>query len=165
MVGIQIVVDDRSVEATLNRLDTVLSPVGIAGMLSGPVDEYLQHRAKERFRTEGDDVVGKWAPLSPATEAIRAQQGFGAAHPINRRRGELERYITETPGQVTPIPGVGAILDAPGAAATGTLKKKLRGAQKGEGTAPPRPVLGLNATDTVAITALMSQTVQRSMGL
>lgn len=163
MVRLDIDVDDSRVELMFARLDTVLSAPGIAAMLAGPVDEYIQLKAKQRFANEGDDAVGKWAPLSPATQAIRSQQGYGASHPINRRTGELERYITETPGQATPIPGVGAILDAPGHGATGALKKKVTGAQKGEKTAPPRPVMGLSAADGLAVTLILAETIERSV--
>jgi hypothetical protein len=46
------------------------------------------------FATEGASTGAPWAPLAPATQAQRAAQGFGAAHPILKRHGTLERALT-----------------------------------------------------------------------
>jgi hypothetical protein len=152
-IDIELTGDADYVEKLLDHLDQKLGPQGLTTFLSMTVYPYLLRRAKERFQNEGDDVVGKWAPLAPATEVIRQTMGYGGAHPINVRTGELERYITQgsitSSVQATPV---GAFLQHPSKAPTGKLKKKLKGAQQGDPTsgfrgAPPRPVLGMDEVD------------------
>lgn len=153
-VDVQVFGDASEVEEMLEALDTRLDEASIAAFLGAHIDPYLRRRAKDRFRGEGDDVVGAWLPLASATEAIRESQGFPGAHPINRRTGELEEYITS--GQMNPgipVPGVGATLEFPGTPPTGELKTKVETAQRGKPASggsratPPRPVLGINARD------------------
>jgi hypothetical protein len=146
-----------SVEALLMRMDTALSPFAIASFLGGPVEEYIRSRAAERFANEGDDVVGKWAPLKPATQAIRAQEGYGAEGPINRRTDELMNYIVGSPGR-TQAHGLGATLTYPGTKPVGETSDKMRTAQVGEpysGTTA-RPVLGLGEEDLAVVLTLLS---------
>lgn len=149
-MDIEILGDNSGVQKMLRAFDTALNPVAIAGFLGAVIDPYVQERAENRFRNEGDDVVGKWTPLSPATEAIRSSQGYGGAHPINKRTGELERYITSR-GFVTPHP-FGATLDAPGKSpGNRELRNKVKVAQQGDPSfgrgVPARPVMGLNWND------------------
>ena len=142
-----------NVEEMLLRLDTALDPRAVAGFLTGSIDPYLRSRAAARFQGEGDDVVGEWAPLAPATEAIREQAGYGASHPINVRTGELEDYIVNSPNRIDITPG-GADLVLPGTAPSGELAKKVRTAQQGNETGPitpARPVLGMNERDLAFI--------------
>jgi hypothetical protein len=151
-VTIDFIVEDKSVEAMLFRLDTALNPVAIAVFLQGSVDPWVRQRAEQRFKGEGDDVVGRWAPLKESTQDIRAQSGYGASHPINRREGELEDYIVDSPNRLAVNP-MGATLTMPGAPPTGELKKKFDTAQKGKDfpRTVPRPVIGLNEQDLVFI--------------
>jgi hypothetical protein len=145
---INIIGDDRGVQAVLGHLDSALSPSGIAAFLGGTVQPYIKQRAEGRFRGEGDDVVGNWIPLASATQHIRASQGYGPAHPINRRTGELEDYITGSPSQIS-IHALGATLTHPGKKPMGELKDKVETAQMGRQSprTPSRPVLGMNMQD------------------
>lgn len=156
-IDVQIIGDSSGVQAMLNHLDTALNPVAIAGFLGATVDPYLRSRMKDRFAGEGDDVVGKWIPLAQTTQDIRQQQGYGAAHPINRRTGDLENYIVGSPNAIS-IHGLGATLTMPGNRPTGELKKKVETAQRGKANrpvTPPRPVLGMNEKDLAfVLTAL-----------
>lgn len=151
-IDIQIIGDARGVEAMLQRLELKLAPPNIAAFLHVEVDPYLAQRAANRFANEGDDVVGAWPQLQPGTQAIRASQGFGDSHPINVRTGELERYIASS-GGATAINPAGAELTFPGAPASGELADKVQTAQAGRGVPPtvPRPVLGLNQNDLLAV--------------
>lgn len=167
-VAIQIWGDSEQVERMLLSLDTALNPVAIAGFLSSVVDPYLRSQAKSRFETEGDAASGKWAPLSEATQNIREQMGYGAAHPINKREGDLERFITEQEGGVQVNP-VGATLTLPGSPASGEMASKLTAAQKGgvgsSGRAfPARPVLALDTQDLVFVLTTLAEHVSRSGG-
>ena len=111
------------VERMLDQLNAAVSPEGLATFLKVKVEPYVQARAKQRFANEGDDVAGMWAPLTPATQQIRAQLGYGPTGPINRRTGELENYITQTPGLLT-YDGMGASIIMPGVEPQGELAKK-----------------------------------------
>ncbi len=134
------------------RLSVGLSSPALGAWLTGVADPFLRGRARDRFANEGDDAVGKWVPLAPATQQIRMSQGFGSAHPINKRTGALEDYILSTPSKVTPFPGF-ASMRFPGIGTSGELNKKLTTAQfgkpaeSGRRAVPRRPVLGLSPTD------------------
>ena len=164
-VDVQVYGDTAGVQGMLARLDTALNPVAIAAFLGGPVTEFVQSRARSRFKTEGDDAVGGWAPLAPATQAIRAQGGYGSAHPINKRTGRLEDYIVGTPGAVT-MHNLGATLTYPGTPPQGELKDKVQRAQMGRTSRDsrqgiPRPVLGLNERDLTAVLLMLAMRIKR----
>lgn len=147
-VTFQAVADADHLLEMLDILDTALNPAAIATMLGAEVGPYLRQRAKNRFRNEGDDVVGQWSPLRPATQTIRASQGFGPDHPINRRTGALERYITQSPDAIS-LASWGATLRYPAQYPRGELRDKVTTAQKGrvKPNTVPRPVIGLNSRD------------------
>lgn len=138
-------VTSLEVEMMLGRVEEKISPIGLLayGHLLG---EYLEQRAGARFKSEGDDVTGPWTPLKPATVAIRVSEGYGGAHPINKRTGELERYIMSS-SMVAIAGGVQVFQPSQTQGVSAKLKKKFAGAQRGENSAPPRPVIGLNERD------------------
>lgn len=138
--------DGGDVEALLSRLDVLLSPAALAEFfLGGMVEPYLLSRIENRFEEEGDDVTGGWAPLREATQAIRASQGFGAAHPINRRTGEMLQFLMH--GAKNTPTAYGASLQIPDREPMGELFDKIQTAQMGKERTVPRPVLGMNLTD------------------
>lgn len=149
-------VDAATVHAGLSRLERALTGSGLADFFATTAAPYLAARAQNRFAQEGDDVVGAWAPLRLYTQNIRASQGYGAAHPINRRTGEMENYIVGSPPAI--VSGTdGGVMRFPGPPASGKLVEKIRTAQigfdggKGGPSTVPRPVLGVNATDLEAL--------------
>lgn len=146
IIAPSVIVEASSVEALLSAASFALGPESMSGWLGGPMRESLQGRAQERFAVEGTDD-GPWAPLADATLSWRASYGFGPG-PINRRTGELERFITGAPGSVTPHPG-GATLSFPGSEPTGELGRKVRVAQGYEeaNDIPARHVVGLGLPD------------------
>lgn len=150
------------VQTMLHRLDTALNPVALAGFLGATVDPYLRQREQARFDKGGDDVVGAWAPLSQATQIIREEAGYGASGPINIRTHEMEDYITNSPNNLAAHPW-GASLTLPGNPPTGELKKKVMGAQRGEGTAPPRPVLGMNERDLTFVLLALGSYIKKAV--
>lgn len=147
----ELVGDEQSVQLMLERLDTALSPIGMALWMGAVVGPWLRERAQGRFAEEGDDVTGKWKPLAPATQQIRSagEWPVGPAHPINKRTSELENYITGSDATVVSHT-MGSSLTYPGKQ---TRKKsvveKVRTAQKGKTNprTPARPVLGMNERD------------------
>lgn len=168
-MSVQFTIDTHSVELTLERLDTALSPGGIAAFLKGAVEPYIKERAQSRFDSEGDDVSGKWQPLSPATQDIRSrgEWSVGAAHPINVRTTELERYITKSQGLVAPN-ALGATLTYPGSPpGTSGLTEKMRTAQQGRSNprTPPRPVIGVNEQDLAVAVEMLVFHVNEAIAL
>lgn len=163
-VTIEIRGDASGVEFMLERVNTALSAVALVEFMTEQVAPFLGVRAKERFKNEGDDAVGKWAPLGYMSQRIRSfgrQAGFwtvGDSHPINRRDGELEEYITSGIGYTIPT-GAGDVTMAypdptdPGFNMSTELKDKISTAQRGR-TSPstvPRPVLGVSERDMVYV--------------
>lgn len=156
-IDFHIVGDERGVQLMLDRIDSALSPVGLAQFLYGGVQPWLEQRAAERFASEGDDASGKWLPLAPATVEIRESQGFEGSHPINKRTGELEQYITQSQVDVTAAPGVGTLRFPGRNAPSKAVAEKLSTAQRGRTypRTPARPVLALNEKDlSVVMTQL-----------
>lgn len=136
----------------LTAVNTVLNPLHMMGFLKAKVAPFIRQRAAARFASEGDDATGKWAALMPATQEIRSHLNLpiSPTHPINRRTGELETYITQSDSDVFPLGMSGAQLTYPGSAPTGrALSEKLATAQKGRNhpLTTDRPVLGLSMTD------------------
>ena len=139
----------------LTRLDTALSPVGMAAFLTGAVEPWVRERAQDRFASEGDDVVGSWAPLQPATVDVRSrgEWAIGGEHPINKRTGELENYITKSNGKAWPH-ALGATLTYPGKpSGKKSIVEKMKTAQTGRShpRTVARPVLGLNERDLLHV--------------
>ena len=150
------VIDERDVESKLWALDTALNPIAIAGFLGAQVDPYIRTRARQRFRDEGDDVTGKWAPLQEATWNWRMNNGYPPEHPINRRTGELEEYVTQSRSDLN-YHTVGAVLKMPGDPPSGELKDKVTTAQSGRAdpNTQPRPVIGMNERDLTAVMTML----------
>lgn len=150
-IDVEFIGPDEQVGIMLDRLAYVTSPVVLNQFLNTKIDPYLRMRMESRFQQEGDDVTGPWAPLSPVTEQFRTQFGFGAAHPINIRTGDLHDYIVGTPG-MNVYDATGATLVLPGRPPEGkVLKKKLKTAQQGDDRTPARPVLGMNLQDLTVV--------------
>lgn len=150
---VQVLVEDMGVQRMLARMAVTLSPPSLVGFLEGTVDPYIHARARSRFKGEGDDVSGKWMELSQVSQDIRASQNIGAAHPINVRTGQLEDYITGTPGGAVPD-GFGAVLTSPGTPPSGEpLLTKVQTAQAGKSypKTVARPVMGVNQTDLATV--------------
>lgn len=154
-IGLELIGDDAGVQAMLLHLDTALNPTAMAGFLGVKVGVYLKERAAKRFGNEGDDVSGPWAPLAPSTQLVRANGDWavGPDHPINRRTGELEAYITQS-DILAGMFGYGSSVTYPGKLGTGkSLRQKVSTAQQGRSkpSTVPRPVLGINENDALFI--------------
>lgn len=158
MIGYQVVVDmdASSTERILTYLNAALSPAGFATFLQETVGPYLEQRIKARFSGEGDDVVGPWAPLSPATIAVRTDQGYGAG-PINNRTGAMERFLEGHNWSIQSGADI-TVLQLPGFDVGGKTGKKIKTAQMGDGASntQPRPVLGMNEADLSYIVSTMA---------
>jgi hypothetical protein len=156
-------IHEDDVVAAITKMELLLGPDGLAGFLGTSVGPYLRERTENRFVNEGDDVTGPWAPLHPATVAIREASFYniGGEHPINRRSGELEDWVTQ--GNYFPYPtGVGASMQYPSKEPSGELRDKLTTAQKGRANpnTVARPVLGVNEKDLLFVMAALAAAVE-----
>jgi hypothetical protein len=156
-------VREEDVLASVTKLEMLLGGDGLSAFLGGTVGPYLRERTQQRFANEGDDVTGPWAPLHPATVAIRESLPYqiGGEHPINRRSGELEEWVTE--GNYFPYPtGVGATLQYPSKTPSGELRTKMQRAQVGDPTVNTvaRPVLGVNEKDLLFVLTALAAAVE-----
>jgi hypothetical protein len=133
----------RDLQLLMERLT-----VGLEVWMRDHLVYWLLYRVNRRFVNEGDDASGPWQPLSPATEAIRASQGYSPAHPINVRSGELRNFLLGNRGDVTGLGG-GFQLTYPGNTGSGLDQEKLQTAQRGkpQPNTPERPVLALGVED------------------
>ena len=145
------------VDRILHYFSIILSPIGFAVFLNLYVGPYLQDRAVNRFKGEGDDVTGSWDALQSSTQEVRARQGLGSDHPINVRTTEMENWITGGSWDVRENI-YGATLTFPGGTPSPSVKEKLTTAQIGRNFPPtaPRPVLGMNERDLAYIMATMA---------
>lgn len=166
LIEIELVGDTTQVDMMLAYLDRILSPAGMGGFLGLNVGPYLQSRARDRFQSEGDDVTGPWAPLAPDTVEIRQRMGQMGDHPINRRTGELEDYVTQ--GQFrTVVHSLGATLTYPGnTPSRQSIRQKMETAQQGRISPPtvPRPVLGMNERDLMYVVTTLAFFIERGGG-
>lgn len=160
MSAIDFHVDSSDVFVMLLALENALGPESMRRFLEGVMVRRIQERAQARFASEGgDDAVDPWEQLHPVTVEMREWQGFPGEHPINRRTGEMERYITNNYGR--SVAGVGmAEMTYPGnPPGNRELAKKVYTAQAGwvdaQGRTNPRPVLAWGSSDLVfAVNAL-----------
>lgn len=153
-----IVVEEQDVLNLFKAFENAVSPTALEYMLATSVAPWLQHRAEQRFNTEGDLASGKWNELRPATNLIRLLLGYSPVHPINLREGDLHRFVTHSGGTVSPV-GDGAELTWPGPG--GAQEEKLKVAQQGSpsGENPwfksaktaARPVVAIDQADVAAL--------------
>lgn len=142
----------------LTRLEMKMQAPAMIAFMQSAVVPYVQQRTAARFAGEGDDVVGKWSPLKVETETIRIKHGYPGAHPINVRTGAMRNALTGSFGDVVSAGGVTDMEYPNGVNITGQLARKITTAQMGSMFPPtvPRPVLGFNENDSIALTALVA---------
>lgn len=142
----------------LTRLEMKLQTPAMIAFMQSAVVPYVQQRTAARFAAEGDDVVGKWSPLKVETENIRIKHGYPGAHPINVRTGQMRNALVGSFGDVVSAGGLTELTYPDGVSVTGQLARKIMTAQGGSMFPPtvPRPVLGFNENDSIALTALVS---------
>lgn len=160
LLNVAIHVEAGSLLKTIDDAIDATSNESMWNFLERKVHPYLGKRIDDRFASEGDDATGKWEKLAFNTGRIRASKGFPAWHPINKRTGDLHRFVRDTyrlqgGDDVTlTLPDGGsreerrklAVAQLGGAVASG--KGNFRGPNR---PAPPRPVLALNARDAYVI--------------
>lgn len=152
--GVGVSLEDDSVEVMLADLALATSPESYALFLREDVQRYFTDEADHRFAQEGARS-GVWAPLSRLTQYQRALQGYSPEHPINKRTGDLETYVTKTEGTVATA-GFETSWTWPPATDPLTTEKfaVAQGGRKG-GRTPARPVIEADSTDLEAVLLLL----------
>lgn len=156
-------VEAGQVELLLGSVERALAPASLEGFLRDEARPYLQERAEHRFDGQGDDVVGKWDPLAEKTIELHGP------HEPNVLTGDLESYITRSPGRTGQQP-LGASLELPGPGSS-LNEKKVKVAQRGLNPnpiasfrpVPPRPVVGLNDRDMNRIVRSFGSYLEREL--
>lgn len=158
--------DSRQVDNILRGMENAFQDVNIANdFLKDWVDPILRRRTESRFGTEGDDIVGAWQELAPATVQIRQDAGFPGSHPINERTGAMKRFLLDAPPDVVAH-SIGATMWSPGRGVPAGVAKKIKTAQAGGSTpdgrnVPARPVLGVGPVDLEAIMVAMAKYIEK----
>jgi hypothetical protein len=140
--------DTRAVDQMLADFSRALQPDDLARWMTDDVYHLMVLRTSNRFDSEGDDVSGPWASLTPYTQAQRRRGGFGAAHPINVRTGAMKDHLLHRVPDVMPNT-LGATMWFPARGGSAKNLRKVRIAQDGDpkSRTPARPVLGVNPND------------------
>lgn len=150
----------QDVHQMLQRMNTTVSGPALADFMAMEVYPYFRERAQARFAEQGDDASGKWPALHEATQRFRMHAGHGATEPINRRTGQLEKYILgASPALVITADSVTMVY--PGNLPDDrVLSRKYKVAQTGSNTKPytaPRPVIAMNSTDWAFVYAALDR--------
>lgn len=156
--------EPSSIAAATRGIERAISDASIEAWLAAEASPYLANQTRVRFANEGDPTVGQWAQLTSATVGIRESKGYPGEHPINKRTGALEQYLTQASGRIEPT-ATGVELVTPEDSPDGELALKLVTAQSG-GTSkwgnpiPKRPVLGIGLDDGLALTKLLEAHIE-----
>ena len=163
---LSISIDSASVLSMLMSLDTCFDKSAMQMFMLQRAAPWLRRRTKSRFRNEGDDASGKWQQLAPATVKIRRAgidsgqySGISPDHPINRRTGEMEEFLSKSAGAFT-FGSVFAELTYPGDYPNPSVYKKVATAQGRTPKTRARPVLAVNAVDMLEVTQSLSRFIR-----
>lgn len=156
-VSIGMTMNAAHARAMLAAMHMRMQPPAMLAFMHAGISPYVRGRIGRRFNSEGDDVTGRWHPLAAETQIIRQRHGYPGAHPINVRTGQMRQHLVASPGNAVSAGGISQFT-YPGTAPGGDLMNKLMTAQAGRQSPAtlPRPVLGFNMNDTVALTALVA---------
>jgi hypothetical protein len=125
--------------------------------------QLLQQRTMSRFVSEGDSASGSWAPLKRSTERWRFKQGYPPKHPINIRTTNMLTWATNQPVKVvSPSEGL-TFVTYPAKQPTGNMLRAVNTAQKGRGTAPPRPIFAVDEVDMRRFITSLNDFVRRGV--
>lgn len=153
MIGIQILGHPGTAIPMLERLESRMSDISLAGFLRTAIAQTLQRQSSAKFSLESGHT-GKWQSLKQSTQRIRRQQGYGASSPINVRTGALKSFVTSAGGNIRHE-GISIAMEWPDGVSMNSsrLMYAYHTAQAGSkrwGT-PARPVVGLTTDDIAEI--------------
>lgn len=155
-VGVEV---SDTLETQLRRLEFTLGPVFMAWFLEMEMGTYLKMRATTRFQKEGDDASGKWKPLAEFTVQDRISQGFGGAHPINVRTGEMEEWLMGASSSVMANDEEAFFTwpaEQPGGELGAKVSTAQRGKRDGDKYTPKRPIIAAGALDFTELQMMLA---------
>ncbi|USH45015.1 hypothetical protein SEA_CAMERICO_18 [Gordonia phage Camerico] len=162
-VGTGFEVDSSRVDAIIMRLGTRLGTAYLSGSLLA-VHQYVLNKHEAMFAGEKDPYGSKWAPLAPSTVAFRQYMGYGGAHPINVRTGELRESIVGQPPDILGHSDGMVEMAFPSRRMPHTkLYLKYKQASGG-GRGPARRVIGLDDGDIAWILASLNKSIFGNLG-
>lgn len=164
MIDVAVVINDKTVNSRLARMEYMLTGPVIGAMLHSVAVPMLWEDAKRRFATEGRSDGEKWVPLKQSTLDIRRRRGF-APGPINVRTGLMRDYVTTALGQTVSTSDY-TQLTWPGTPPSGGRLMYAYGtAQQGSSVwgTPPRPVVRLSPKVIVGLYAAIAAHVRSSL--
>lgn len=164
-ISMEFIVERSTVEAVLGKIVMATGAMELSAFQRTIVHPFLSMRAEDRFASEGDKASGgAWEQLSEASQHWRKWGGFDPQHPINKRTGKLEDFVTKGMPEVAEG-ATSAILSFPGATADFIMERKMTVAQAGDSRTPARPVLGIDSTDVEFILIALSKFVAERVRL
>lgn len=140
----------------MTALQDAISPEAIAQHHAATTTGFLKNRVLSRFESEGDDVSGKWAPLSDYTVQDRAARGFPPAHPILRRTGALRKWVMDSPPATTGETFMWPSKLPPN---NSHIAFAYWGAQVGRSNMPRRRIVVVNMADFLTIRQLLEHRI------
>jgi hypothetical protein len=170
-VNVTYTANTKKAQLKLKIVEKKISPEGLNVFFMAGGVQYLQERARIRFKMNGRDVGG-WEPLSPYTQARRKTEGYTPIK-INRRTGEMRDWVEMAPGYVISAAKQGAAsLMWPKSSGNKYLEDKLRtaqfGSQKTTGSkrvvTPARPVLAVTPKDLLAFGKMLNSYIKSELG-
>ena len=158
-------VQTSAVTFALEMVNAAISGPSLAAFAYGPLSEYLEGDIINRFsQAEG---ISTWPPLRPSTIRIRHGVGQFDDDAINERTGEMLRHLLTSKTITTLLDQASVTIPGP---TSGETLRKIETAQMGRiqgpddlmpgAITPPRPVLGLDERDAVAILALLAKHIE-----
>lgn len=91
-------VDDEGVRQAFIQLDKAISPRSLITFMRTKVTPYFRSQFDASFTLEGR--TREWSSLSELwTVSEREEKGFGGAHPIQQRTGDLRSLVTGFHGE------------------------------------------------------------------
>lgn len=148
-------VDTRSTKAVLDQLERNTNPLGLATYMGTIAAPYFSRRARDRFKTGGDNASGSWAALTEATKEIRQNLGYSSGArkgEINVRSGRMQDWLVR-PNIVLAEDAAGTTLTWPGPEDRKMVERLAQAAGRRRG--PARWVIAYDAGDVAYLLRTM----------
>jgi hypothetical protein len=161
-MGVRLVATGASQQEFRRVINALIQwPQKAATEIESEAGWYIRQRFKRNFAEEG--YPDKWAQLRPRTVTERRKLGFGPAHPILVRTGDLMRGVTQV-GHAHNI----SELKRRGAVLTLTLSssdERFGRLSGGDETMAARPMVVLGESDLPGLDAVIWLAIRESTGI
>lgn len=157
-------VEWSDLEADLERGQERLSDRGLMTLVQALLIPVAKTESQGTIAAQRGPGGRKWRELKASTQRIRASLNYGATEPINKRTGNLERFLNEAGTDLTVAPG---FVQGAWPALVNQDSTRLmyafytaQGGSKRWGT-PARPVVGLGPTGIAFLHAMTKTYVEQ----